>query len=427
MARKSNLDKSIEISFASSILYYDKEELDTFFPVYDQMLEDTNNIMSGNFYQFVSYMKKIKEFKEDPIERRNYYISKIIDFSNLIPDSNSKDNFQIWFEEVQNTEADLDLSEDIFYRYLWEQFKLDVDRTDRSTIPFKEKLSLRPKIPQSLKKDGIINLDDIDIPDESNLTVYTTGLEDLDRIVRFTQTNFVVIAARPGVGKSLAMLEMAIANARQGVKTLYLSLEMSGLQILGRVCNSFTRENIKEQHTNDDGTLNNISYKKALQQVMKDRNFKPIKDNLQLSVTEASSAESILQKLEDQIKEFKYEAIFIDYLQLLRYKTLDEWASLRNLTNSLKNLAFRENVLIVTGSQVSRSSTEKGLYLSDLFGSSSIEADTDIVIGLESTQERRQGDRALVNIKILKNREGDLGEQKFYVDYSNGKLTSIDN
>lgn len=426
MAKKIKKLKSLETEFASSILYYDKEELEKFFQIYDLIADDPNTIISGTFDLFVSYMKKVKTFLDTPIERRNSYIDFILTRSNNIANSNDRENFQIWFEEVQNLDVDLDLSEDILYRFLWEDYKKTIDLTDKSSLPFKDKLSIRPKIPNNLSNDGILNLSDIDIPDQSNLAVYTTGLEDLDRIVRFTQTNFVVIAARPGVGKSLMMLEMAIANARQGVKTLYLSFEMNEVSLLGRICNSFTRNNIKEQHTDEYGILNNKSYKKALQEVLKDRNFKPVLDNLQLSVSKVSSADSVLQKLEDQIKEFKYEAIFIDYLQLLRYNRLDEWASLRTLTNSLKNLAFRENVLIVTGSQVSRSSTEKGLYLSDLFGSSSIESDTDIVLGLENSEERRQGDRALINIKILKNREGDLGQQKFYVDYSNGKLTSID-
>ena len=84
---------------------------------------------------------------------------------------------------------------------------------------------------------------------------------------------------------------------------------------------------------------------------------------------------------------------------------------------------FRKHI----GCLRSRSSTERGLYLSDLFGSASIEADTDIVIGLENTRERKRGETALINVKVMKNREGDLAELKYIVDYATGRLRYNEN
>lgn len=421
MGRKSKFN-SLEIELASSILYYDKEEMLRFFDIFDSISSDSNIVMDGTFNLFVSYIKKFKNFEDDYQKRRQNLIDEINLRNNQNPNKTIRDNFEIWFSKVLETETHLELADDILNHLIWEEYKKAIDLIDKSDISFSEKISIRPKIPKSFNQDGLIYLDDIEIEEEKDMTSYTTGLEKLDKIVEFARTNFVVIAARPGVGKSLLMLLMAIANAREGVKTLFLSFEMNSKSLDGRILNHYAGDNIKDQHKDENGVLNFNSYKQACLDLKSQKGYKPIKDNLQLYVSKASSADSIITKIEDQIKEGKYEAIFIDYLQLLKFNGMDEWASLRVLTKELKNLAFRTNTLIVTGSQVSRSSTERGIYLSDLFGSASIEADADIVIGLENTRERRQGEKALINVKVMKSREGDLAELKYIVDYSTGKL-----
>ena len=424
MARRKSKFNSLEIEVASSVLHYDKEEMTRFFDIYDSISSDSNIILDGTFDLFVSYIRKFKKFDKDSEKRKQKLIEEINLRNNQNPDKDIREGFELWLQKVLETEVPFELAEDVLSHFIWDEYKKAIELIDKSDVPFSEKLALRPKTPKALSgESGLIFLNDIEIEEESDIVSYTTGLEELDTLVTLRKTNFCVIAARPGVGKSLFMLQMAIANAREGVKSLFISLEMGKEQIDKRICSCFTGENIEEQHKDEEGKLDIKSYKKAIATVKKSKAYKPIRDNLQLFVSKESSADAILTTLEDIIKEYKYEAIFIDYLQLLRYKRLDEWASLRTLTNSLKNLAFRLNVLIVTGSQVSRSSTEKGLYLSDLFGSSSIESDTDLVLGLENLRERRQGESAPINVKVLKQREGDVGEKKYIVDYSTGRLS----
>lgn len=426
MARKRTKFNSLEIELASSILYYDKVEMNKFFEIYDSIVQDSNIIIDGLFDLFIGYIKKFKQFNLDYQERREKLIDEIYVRNNQNPDKTIRENFELWFSKVLETDIPLELADDILYRFIWEEFKKSILLIDQSNVSFKEKLETRPKTPKSFNNDGLIYLDEIDVEEDAISERYTTGLDELDKIVKFAKTNFVVIAARPGVGKSLLMLLMAIANARSGVKSLFLSLEMNQKQINGRIINHYIGENLKEQHEDEEGNLNFQGYKEAYNLAKNSKGYQPIKDNLQLYVSKESSADSILAKIEDQIKEGGYEAIFIDYLQLLKFNRMDEWSSLRALTNALKNLAFRTNTLIVTGSQVTRSSTEKGLYLTDLFGSSSIEADTDIVIGIENLRERRQGEKAQVNVKIMKNRDGDLGELKYIIDYSAGRMSYND-
>lgn len=414
---------SLEIEMASSILYYDSEELEKFFNIYDSICNDSNIILDGVFDLFISYIQKVKiDDNIDADERRNKIINEINIRNSHNPDSYVRDNFEIWFEKVVSTEIPLELSEDILYHLVWEGYKNTVKAVDESNISFIEKLATRPKMPKNFNNGGVVYLSDIPIVSKKETEQYTTGLEELDKVVKLNKTNFVVVAARPGVGKSLFMVQMAVANARNGVKSLFVSLEMGEEQINSRILNCFTGENIEEEHVDEDGVLDFEGYKSAVESIRNGKIYKQLNKNLQIYKSESSSADSILTKIEEQINENGYEAIFLDYLQLLRYNRMDEWSSLRALTKELKNLAFRTNTLIVTGSQVSRSSTERGLYLSDLFGSSSIEADTDSVLGLENLRERRQGERAPINVKVMKQREGDLAEIKYVVDYATGRL-----
>ena len=425
MARKGKFN-SLEVQLASSILYYDKEELARFLDIYESISSNASIVMDGVFVLFVSYIIKFKNFDADHEIRRKNMIDEVNQNNDNNPNRTIRDNFELWFSQVVETETPLELADDILSHLIWEEYKKAIEVLDKSSVPFSEKLAVRPKMPKSFNQDGIINLNDIELEEEIEQTCYTTGLEELDKTVKFTKANFVVIAARPGVGKSLLMLLMAIANARQGIKTLFMSFEMNSNALEGRILNNYVGENLKAQHTDENGILDFQGYKKSYNDAKKEKGYKGIKDNLQLFVSKSNSAESVITKIEDAIKDERYEVIFIDYLQLLRFVGMDEWASIRALTSGLKNLAFRTNTLIVTGSQVSRSSTEKGLYLSDLFGGSTIEADTDIVIGLENFKERRQGEKAIINVKVMKNREGDICELKHTVDYSTGRMSYSD-
>lgn len=421
MSRKSKLN-SLEIELASSILYYDKEEMQRFFDIYDSISADSNIVIDGTFDLFVRYLKKFTKFDADPAIRRQSLIDEINIRNNQNPDANVRENFEIWLDKVLETEAPLELAEDILYHLVWEEYKKAIDTIDKSKVGFKEKLAVRPKVQKMLDQDEIIDLDTIRPKRVEVSEEYTTGLEELDKTLKFAKCNFAVIAARPGVGKSLLMLLMAIANARKGVKTLFLSLEMDADQIDARIVNHYHGESLKDKYSDEDGVLDFDAYDKAYMDIKSEPGYKGIKDNLKLFVSKSKSADSILAKIEDLIKHNGYKAVFIDYLQLLKFSGMDEWASIRALTPALKSIAFRTKTLIVTGSQVSRSSTEKGLYLTDLFGSSSIESDTDVVLGIESVRERKRGENALVNVKIMKHREGDLADIKYMIDYSVGRL-----
>ena len=423
--RKSDKFRELEIQLTSSILFYDSKELDNFFVVFDKINQENSIIISGLFVSFVNYLRKIDRdilLIEDPKERKAKVCDNILIRNSTVTNKNKREEFETWFQKVLETDVPMELSDDILDHYVWEQFKLSIEAIDKMDIPFSEKLLIRPKEIIINKNSEIIKFSEIPIPKEESEASFTSGLEDLDLILKPKQTHFMVIAARPSVGKSMFMFNMGINNALNGVKCLYVSLEMSAEQLAERLVNYLAKSNLKDQCKDSYGNLNYEAYAKRYNDILNSEDFKKINENLIYSKPETFSADSILTKVEELIDKEHYKIVFFDYLQLLRYNDIDEWGSLRKLTKQLKTLAFTKNVLIVTGSQVNRSSTEVGLNLTAFSGSSTIEADTDIIVGLENPRETKQNNRAVLNVKIMKQRNGATEEFKYNTDYSTGHM-----
>lgn len=417
---------SIEVSFASSILYYDKQEISYFFEMYEVIKNEDFIVIDGMFDLFTSLLQKVEDKifeNEDPEVRKHDISAAILDLLLANPSIEVRESFAIWLEAVRNTASPFELTEDIKNHFLWEAYKTRIEAVDSSNMPFEEKIQIRPLLPSSLnQKNKIMKLSEITFEEEGE-SLLRLGLEKLDSIAHMKKGNFVVVAARPGVGKTLLMLSSAISNARIGIKTLFISLEMGEKDIFERILNYHGEIDLRGTYSDVTGKLDMSKFNKHVEKIKISRGFFSIEENLDVIKPATYSAESIINIIEQAIKESQYEVIYIDYLQLMSYKNKDEWSSYRALTKDLKSLASRTNTLIFSGSQVSRGSVDAGLTLADLFGSSTIENDTDIVYGLELVRARKTGQPAVVNVVILKNRQGDIGSSKYLVDYSIGRLS----
>lgn len=435
--RASSLDglsvDDVELQASSSVLYYDDEELERFVNMMENIRNEEGVTMDGRFLLFAEYVGMIHKGKYVAGMKAPDRKAKMVDLVKACAsgelDAEKRDRFLMWFDFVLEKEIPTELVTDIMDHFIWDTFKNSVLTIDSSNIPFSEKLRIRPKKLDAYlgNRDGICGMDQFDITanvDSESAWVISSD-QTINSLVRLEKGNFLVFAARPGVGKSLAMINMGVTNAGHGKRCLYVSLEMGGSQLKERALNCVTGVNIRNSCTMN-GTLDVRRFKRDVIEAMKTQEWQKVTQNFDMYVTSKSSADAILADIEQEIKnaDRPYDIVFLDYLQLLRYATLDEWASLRKLTNSLKNLALRLGIIVVSASQVSRESTERGLYLTSLFGSSTIENDADIIIGLEEFQERRNGTLAALNMKLLKYREGALTEIKIEIDYAICKISS---
>lgn len=429
MPRKGKLN-SLEAELASIILYYDSEELLRFFDIFNEILSDEYMAVDGTFTLFVHWVQDwfrsvtAEEIDQMTPERRKGSMIQFVQMCNSCrPNSSEVESFELWLQSVLEKRIPTLLADEIRDRFVWERYKEAVLRIDQSNIPFKDKLAVRPHAPNALSNNGIYKLSDVPFEREEAKSKFTSGLKGLDKVLNIYPGAFMIVGARPGVGKSLFMLQMALENCQRGIRCLYCSLEMTKRQINERVINYCAGSSVREQFLDENGFLDNDGYEEAIERVKSGKKFKIIDEYLDVLTDTESSADITMTKLENSSKEKHYGIIFIDYLQLLQFSGMDEWASIRRSTKELKKMALRLQATIVSGSQVSRASTERGLYLSDMYGGQTIESDTDIVLGMEEVRERKQGPKAIINFKLMKNRDGDRSENRFMVNYTNGMIT----
>lgn len=388
--------------FVSSTIYYEKEDIQRF-------LESFSNLTVIDFRlaEYIKILEKLMSsgdldnLPKKPANRKNKIISLVGASIDSIADSKSRDKISTWFNEACEKEYDLELQDELFYRYCWSEFFDRVNREDESDTSFADKLSIRPNIPDIGRKQ-FQTLEDIVLPSEDediSKQVFPTGISSLDEMVQMRRTNFVVIAARASIGKSLFMINQALHNAASGNKTLYVSLEESDIELKKRMLIHIGAGD-------------------------KDK-YKSINENLIIFTPSNASPNSVLDEIARQVKDKDIKLVFIDYIQLMKYPGMSDWDSLRSLTRDLKLFAIKNNILLVTASQLKREVEYTGSNLASLYGSSTIEADANVVIMLEPVRHQnvRINNTTAIAIIVAKNRTGAQGKiDNVIIDYSRGHI-----
>lgn len=236
-----------------------------------------------------------------------------------------------------------------------------------------------------------------------------TGFNDLDRtLAGFQKSNLIILAARPGTGKTAFALNIAQhAAVHHKKKIAFFSLEMSKEELVDRLIVSQADIDAWKLKT---GRLNDQDYLKisdAMGVLAEAPIF--IDDTPALHVLEMRTKARRL--MSDQ----GIDMIIVDYLQLAQGRTKDNRVQeVAEISQGLKNLARELKVPVLSLAQLSRaveSRGEKIPQLSDLRESGSIEQDADVVMFLY----RKDDDiREAVNLRISKHRNGALGDIDLY-------------
>ena len=233
-----------------------------------------------------------------------------------------------------------------------------------------------------------------------------TGFKDLDALTNgFHAGNMVVLAARPGVGKSTLGLDIARhASIKNGDTSVIFSLEMSRSEITMRMLSAEARvglNNIRSGSLSDEewGLL-----AKRMGEISEAPLF--IDDSANLSLMEIRAKARRLKQRHN------LKLIVIDYLQLMTSgkKVENRQQEVSEFSRNLKLLAKELNVPIIAISQLNRSPeqrSDKKPMLSDLRESGSIEQDADVVILLHRDEmydsQSRSGEADLI---VAKHRNG---------------------
>jgi replicative DNA helicase len=212
---------------------------------------------------------------------------------------------------------------------------------------------------------------------------------------------------------------------------MFLSLEMPRRYIIAKTLSRFTAVLDKTPGKNNAKTMSGIlqrgrriPYSQAekeliAQAVMKYWN--EVKDLMLFTDSQFRKIDEIERCIETYIQQKELTpVIFIDYLQLLipdkPYGT--DKQNVDKVINSLKRLSVVYATPVFVTSSINRSSYDKAIELDSFKESGSIEFQSDVVLGLDfqkesANSEEKKKDPRQVHLKILKNRNGPLGQINF--------------
>ena len=264
-------------------------------------------------------------------------------------------------------------------------------------------------------------------PDREKYLGIKTGYSAVDRkIGGLNKSDLVLIAARPGMGKTSFALNIAVNVAMKKHKVAIFSLEMSSEQITTRILSC---EALVESNRLRSGSLEEEDWVKLVQtaQVLNSAQIF-IDDTAGVTVSEMKAK---LRRLRD------VDLVIIDYLQLMSSgkRTDNRVQEVSEMTRNLKLMARELNVPVVVLSQLSRATESRTGHrpmLSDLRESGSIEQDADIVMFLyrESYYQLQEGapapEQDTVECIVSKNRHGETGTAVLLWDGRHTKFYTIE-
>lgn len=256
---------------------------------------------------------------------------------------------------------------------------------------------------------------------KSGIRGVPTGYKDMDKLLSgFHKSNLVILAARPGTGKTtLAMNIAQFLAVEEKVKVGVFSLEMSKEELVDRLLVSQADIDAWKLKTGNLDDNEWVALSNAMGELAEAPLF--IDDTPGMSILEMRTKARRLQV------EHGVDIIFVDYLQLAKSRNLENRVQeIAEVSQGLKNLARELKVPVIALSQLSRAVEQRGSkrpVLADLRDSGSIEQDADIVMFLY-----REDDDSIENISldIAKHRNGPLGQVNFYFRGDRIKFYSAD-
>lgn len=274
-------------------------------------------------------------------------------------------------------------------------------------------------------------LDILNNEDDNGLKPISTGIGDLDRtITGLNRSDLILLAARPGMGKTSFALNIAKNVACNSKKCVaFFSLEMTSEQLCSRLLSTEALVGGTKLRT---GKLSEEEWLRliAAGDVLR-------KAQIYLDDTPGITVPEIKAKLR---RLRQVDLVVIDYLQLMSgsRRTDNRVQEISEITRNLKILAKEINVPVITLSQLSRASEQRQDHkpqLSDLRDSGSIEQDADIVMFLyrEGYYEKDKAvdappatDQNSGECLVAKNRHGETTSVKLHWQGEFMRFTSVE-
>ncbi len=286
-------------------------------------------------------------------------------------------------------------------------FRISQDRRQAGFTRIKEMLWPTMERIETLQKSG------------KAITGVPSGFKDLDELTSgFQKSELVIVAARPSMGKTAFVLNVAAHAAAERNGVAIFSLEMSKDALVQRMLCAEARvdsQNVRRGRLKDQDFTQLARAAGWLQTC-------PIwiDDSPALTLLEMRSRSRRL-KADNELG-----LVVVDYLQLMRSPEYAEnrVQEISDISRSLKGLARELEVPVIALSQLSRASEQRGgdrkPILSDLRDSGAIEQDADVVVFIHRPEmyakdpEERESTEGQAEVIVAKHRNGPTGHLKLY-------------
>lgn len=264
-----------------------------------------------------------------------------------------------------------------------------------------------------------------------------TGFTELDgKIKNLSPGQLIVIASRPGIGKTTFALNLLNNNLKYVNKAEnkdtwgmgIFSLEMTNISLIGKMLS------LGSYHP--FSIIENLLTGKPLEDwevdLLNNARKKLSNTNVFLCDDASITLGSLISSVKRWVINNNLKVIIIDYLQIInlptdkdqKWNSLQQYQKVGMISRALKLLAMELNICIITLAQLNRKMEErtgidKSPILSDLRESGSIEQDADVVMFLYE-EAMEEENKTLTMLKIAKNRNGATGTIKFDFDKCRG-------
>ena len=295
-------------------------------------------------------------------------------------------------------------------------------------------------VSQGLKTSEFKTIQDVMVKTQSDLeklatnkgdiTGIPTGFYDLDKITSgFHPHQLLIIAARPGMGKTAFALNMATNIAIQSKKSVAIfNMEMGAEQLATRMLSSVGQIEGSKLKT---GNLEHNDWKKineAISKLSDTRLF--IDDNAGQTVADIRAKCRRLKNSPSGL-----DIVIIDYLTLIQSagkggaSGQNRQQEVSDISRALKTMAMELEIPVVALSQLSRGIEQRKdkPVLSDLRESGAIEQDADMVAFIHCSEEEKVKEDRLAELVIRKHRNGPLKDIPLIFQTSISKFVSVAN
>ena len=366
---------------------------------------------SGSAVDMVTLQNRLREKNVSPQISSNEFIAELVD---SVPTSANIKYYAQIVAEKSTLRKLIHVSEDTINTCYTDADDMEgiLNEVEKNIFQITQKRNTGDFVP--IDKVVMNALDRIEMASKmkGNVTGNATGFIDLDyNTAGFQPSDLILIAARPAMGKTAFVLNIAEYMAFHDNKCVAMfSLEMSKEQFVNRLLSM--ESHVDSQHIRT-GNLSDLEWENLIESAGVVGASKLIIDD-----TPSISIQELRSKCRKYKMEYDLQVIIIDYLQLMTGGTGRSAESrqqeISEISRSLKALARELNVPVIALSQLSRAVEQRPDHrpmLSDLRESGAIEQDADVVMFIyrDDYYNKDTEKKGIAEIIIAKQRHGPIG------------------